>query len=225
HEIRDTLLPLPLPRQGEAEARAVARFAFGADPAAVGFHDHLADQQTEAGALFIRQFGAARLFVFLEELADLVPRDAGAAVLDPDFRLVGSAQRADFDRAARRRKFERVAQQVDEHLLDPVRVGIDGAGGAEILAQGDILFGGEKLVAVHDRAQKLVEGQRFGRHFDPAGFELDRSRKLVTSATSLWPLVTIRPSHFFCSSPSGPNRPSLIMSPMAITLTSGERRS
>src|SRR5258705_429207 len=61
----------------------------------------------------------------IEQMRDLVWRDAGAVVFDPDHELATTHARPDGGRTTRGSEFDRVADQILEHLEDALFVGFE----------------------------------------------------------------------------------------------------
>src|SRR5579872_3460161 len=112
-----------LERQGETEGTPRSGGTRDTNRAGMGFHDALGDGQAETGAMALSVGSLAANLGKLIENAALVLRgnaDAGVlhSYLDRAPMLVGR----DGDGSARFCKFQRIAEQVDEHLLDPLGI-------------------------------------------------------------------------------------------------------
>src|SRR5205085_2517502 len=105
-------------RQGEDESAAAARLALEAQGPLVGLHDAAGDSEAETGAALVA--AAAHVGEFVEDARLLRRCDASAGVAHGDFRLLRlrAIPDADRDAAARRGELDRIAEQVDEDLLD-----------------------------------------------------------------------------------------------------------
>src|SRR5439155_22219464 len=107
-------------RQFEVEGRPLAGIRFHPDRAAHPLHELATDVEPEPGpGPYLRAFEAVEL---LEDRPLLRDRDADPVVPDFDAHTVRERGRRDGDRAAVRRVFDGVVDQVHEHLLDPVAV-------------------------------------------------------------------------------------------------------
>src|SRR5437763_2472190 len=110
-------------RQREVERRPLSRLALRPDLSAVRLDDALGDRQAEARA---EARGALRLPVGVEDVLQILVRDARAGVADDEEHLAVVARGAAGDAAARRRELHRVADEIREHLRDAVVIGVDG---------------------------------------------------------------------------------------------------
>src|SRR5918996_3522440 len=109
----------------EGEGRTFSFFARHPHPAAMGFDDHLADHEPEAGSFLCRNGCAAPLAILLKEVWDFISRNAETAVfnLDDHSRAVFSAN-SDLDGATVLAEFEGVTQEIIKDLIEPAPVGI-----------------------------------------------------------------------------------------------------
>src|SRR4029077_8739486 len=88
--------------------------------AAVKPHQPVADRQTQAGSLMIARMAAIGLVKRLEGVRDIDFAHADPAIADFDLHLALQAQNgADVDSPAMRRKFDRVADEIEQHLAQP----------------------------------------------------------------------------------------------------------
>ncbi|EKD39550.1 MAG: hypothetical protein ACD_75C00373G0005 [uncultured bacterium] len=123
---RDTRVGHLPERQNEAEPAAFAVLAFRPDPAAVQFHQHFGESQAKAGAFEFLGIGRFKLGEGLKELAHVLFLDPPAGIGHGYFnRIDGHRSRPDGDRTTRRGKLDRVAEQVEQYLLDFPLVGDD----------------------------------------------------------------------------------------------------
>jgi hypothetical protein len=61
----------------------------------------------------------------IEQVRQILRRDAGPGVADPEPHFIGPGARPDGDLAAGRRELHRVADQVLEHLLQALGIGLE----------------------------------------------------------------------------------------------------
>src|SRR6218665_818667 len=114
-------------RQGHREGRAGAERAFDLDRAAVRLDKVLGDVQAQAHARC--QQAVADAHELVEDALLVLLGDADAAVADLQHRLIVLAAQLDLDRPALA-VADRVAEQVDQHLLEPERIPVaDDVGG------------------------------------------------------------------------------------------------
>ncbi len=162
-------------RQVERERGARAQLALGVDLAAEQPGDLAADRQAEAGTAVLAAGGAVGLLERLEDLPQLVAGDTDAGVGDGEgdqlvvraldgaglqqslahVRRDLPAGRADREvDGARVGELHRVGDQVAQHLLEPLLVGVQGDrqggrdpdGEVQVLVQRDRLEGGLHVV-------------------------------------------------------------------------------
>ena len=188
HRRRFTGLLAPLGAGGlnpEPEARANAGFALHAGAAAHQLGQTPHDGQAQPGAAVAARGRAVDLGEGLEQLRLFVGRDAYAAVphrkfqqgqvvialdlpgLDLDLPLLG--------------EFQRIGQQVGDHLLQPVRVAavvLLGLSTPEAM-QGQALFHGGVGVQAGHAVQQLLRQEVGGFEFDPSGFHLGQVQDIV----------------------------------------------
>src|SRR5579884_754996 len=111
-------------RDGERERGPVSNPALGPDPATVGTHDRLADREAEPGPhrpLLTLPRGAEEA---LEELVQILRRDPYPLIDDTDHHVVGTWL-ATHDDQPTLRILDGIVEQVGEHLLDALRVGLN----------------------------------------------------------------------------------------------------
>src|SRR5260370_36851279 len=107
-------------RDREMERRAVTDGAFHPDLASVHLHDLLNDREAEASPGYRLRGAAAHSPEALEDVADLVRRDAETGVRDADQRVTALDAAGQRDRAAFGRVLDRVVDQVAHDLDQPV---------------------------------------------------------------------------------------------------------
>lgn len=111
--------------KGEGKRTALPRPTGYAQLAVVGFDDALGNRQPQSRAIA----SAARLRVpdlseFIENPLLVFWRDADSIVLNADFHLAEFGMKVDAnnDGPPRRGKFQRIAHQVDQYLLDALGI-------------------------------------------------------------------------------------------------------
>ena len=171
--------------QLEPEGRALAGGALDADAAAHQLGDFSRDGQAEAGAAEFAGRRGVSLHERLKQFFDLLRREADAGVGDFKPQLdaavrVGQRLDADDD-LARLGELDAVADEVEQHLPEPVgvadqpvrHVAADDGGEAEVFAR--VAGRGVFEHAVHDVAQ----GEIFLRHAHLAGLDLGEVEHVV----------------------------------------------
>src|SRR4051812_1315960 len=114
-------------RDREAHGGALARLALRPDPAAVSLHEHARDGQPEAATTAVARAARVGAMEALEDALELVLLDAGPRVGDRELDLFAQHPHPDRDRIAVARVVHGVADEVAEHLRDPVEVRVDEA--------------------------------------------------------------------------------------------------
>ena len=95
------------------------RRALDPDSTAVRFDDALRDRKAEPGALAVR---ACRLPESIEDTRQILDRDAGARIGNPEDDLLIPHRRRDRDATAGVRELDRIADQVKQDLLKTIRI-------------------------------------------------------------------------------------------------------
>src|SRR5207249_12250474 len=108
--------------QAEPELRD-ARLRFRADPAAGCFDQLFDDGQPDAGAAAGAVPGLLDPIEALEDVGQILLRDAVACVADADEDIAPPSLGRDRDQSAVRRVAGRVLEQIGEHLRQLVRLG------------------------------------------------------------------------------------------------------
>ena len=96
--------------------------ALDPDSTAVRFDDSLDDRQTKTSAKAVRVVGLPET---VEELRHVLVGDSGPVVTDPEMNVLIPRPSADNDEPTRLGEFDRVADQVLEHLEEAVAIGPD----------------------------------------------------------------------------------------------------
>ena len=112
-------------RQGEQEGGAGAGVVDRPDPPAQPLDDAAADGQAEPGPALLPGVGGVHLLESGEDPVQLVLRNPPAVVADGELDEGAPGLGPDRDDAAAMGELDRVAQQVEQRLDDPVRVGVD----------------------------------------------------------------------------------------------------
>src|SRR5690554_81103 len=114
--------------QGAGKRAAFAFYAGHADRATVRLEYALHDGQAQARAAPVRQPGVLDLIETFEDLLQLFGGDANALVddLNRDGARRLTARQTDRDRRVRRRELDRVAEQVVDHLCQPIAIALNG---------------------------------------------------------------------------------------------------
>src|SRR5690606_32701214 len=107
------------------ERRAEARLADGPDLTAVCLDDSLRDEEPEPGA-----FAAGRVIrpEAVEEIRQVLRRNAGPRVGYSEPRHAVARFDCEVDFAAARYELQRIAQQIGQHLLDALAIGVNENG-------------------------------------------------------------------------------------------------
>ena len=108
--------------QREGEGAPLAEAARHGDVPAVLLDDVLHDREPEPDPL---ARAAAHLVELLEDVLEILLRDADALVRHRDLDRDGVLDRLDEDARAARRELDRVADEVDENLLHEILVPVD----------------------------------------------------------------------------------------------------
>src|SRR5215204_3080747 len=124
-------------RELEVKRRALTGLGTDADAAAHPADELAADVQPQPGAARDLSLVWVRAVELLEDRPLLGRRDSDPLVLDLDPRAGRGATRGDGDRSAAWRVLDRVVDQVEEHLLDPVAVAHRGGVGVDLRGQRD----------------------------------------------------------------------------------------
>src|SRR5258708_32149830 len=103
-------------RQSHHEASAFPQFALNTDRTLVRFDDATSDEKPKPQSADIGR--GAGTFESLEELGLLLRRDPGATILDHELCASSMASRVDVN-GTLRREFDRIDNEIDEHLRDP----------------------------------------------------------------------------------------------------------
>src|SRR5262245_4052832 len=100
----------------------MAFFALDPDPALMTFDDLLADREAQAEVVSLARGTVMNSVEALEDLAQFRGGDAHASIADakPDLGVV--QLRAHSNGAAGRRGFDRILDQICQHLADPLAV-------------------------------------------------------------------------------------------------------
>ena len=106
-------------RNRKREGRAAIRRALDPDSTAVGFDDALGDGKAEPSAVAVR---ACRLPKSVKDTGQVLGRNAGARIRHSEDDLVIPRGRADRDTTASLRELDRIADQVLEHLKEPIPI-------------------------------------------------------------------------------------------------------
>src|SRR5437870_11785247 len=114
--------PLSLRRERDHERTPSLVSRLDPDPAAVRLHDLLGDGEAQPGTSAVAPTGGLHAEEALEDPAPHRARDPGAGVLDREARLVSVPPCGDAHHASRAGEADRVADEVREHLFDPLRV-------------------------------------------------------------------------------------------------------
>src|SRR5690606_3108163 len=109
-------------RQREDEGRAAAELALDGDAPAVGLDDALGDGQPKPEADVARLLRAPEA---IEDVRERVRRDAGPLVLHREADAAPRARGRDHDAPAGRGELQRVADEVREHLHDPLAIAVE----------------------------------------------------------------------------------------------------
>src|SRR5437762_6235768 len=112
-------------RQRELEHRTLTDRTLHPGPATVHLDDLAGDRQAEPGALDVTRRARFEPRVSLEDLLDRVRWDPEAGVPHEHVHQLTLDPRGERDRAAAGGILHRVAQQVEQHLLDLVLVDLD----------------------------------------------------------------------------------------------------
>ena len=105
-------------RECDPERGALAELALDLDLAAVGIDDALHDREAKTDAVIARVLPVA-----IEDVLDVLARDAGSGVADRDRDPIAAPFGPESDRTAGRGELERVPDQVRERLTEPVTIG------------------------------------------------------------------------------------------------------
>src|SRR5690606_24889366 len=111
--------------QRERNRRAGAGPVGYPDGAAAGFDQPLTDGQPKAASLLAATV-AAHLVEDVEHLRALGGRNAFALIADAELDMVANLPRRQTYRRTGRREFDRVADEVDQHLTNALAVGENG---------------------------------------------------------------------------------------------------
>ncbi len=145
-------------RETHGEDRARALGAVDLNRAALQLDEFLHERKADADALA----GPAGITLIeaVEDVRELIARDAGARVRDNDFGRIlrDGAADADGDGAAARRELERVGEQVVDDLLDHLAIEIQRDALAAVFpAQLDALLFGRRREREHERLERAPE--------------------------------------------------------------------
>src|SRR5687767_9007105 len=106
-------------RNREEETTALARCAFHRNPAAMAVDDPLDDRQTETSSL-----AASSLLLpeTVEEARNMVRRNSGSRIRNPEDHFARVRFCADHDGATARREFDRVSHQIIQNLEEAIMI-------------------------------------------------------------------------------------------------------
>src|SRR5581483_9351676 len=111
-----------VPRELDAEGRAVTRCGFGTDAAAVRFDDRTRDCETEAAATAVARAIPVEAVKALEHMLELVRRYPRPAIADFDLELTVAGACGHPDAIARVGVGDRVPHEIAQHLGQPVGI-------------------------------------------------------------------------------------------------------
>src|SRR6185369_14074216 len=109
-------ISLPYDRYRETEGVALLLGCGVEDAPVMALHDLLADGEPQPGAAGLAALRAVQLLEFLEQLVPVAPLDHLAAVGHRDRDVVPLPLGAHHDHLPNRREFDRVGEQVGDHL-------------------------------------------------------------------------------------------------------------
>jgi hypothetical protein len=179
-------------RQVEAnlEHTALARLAFHLHLAAHQIGQHPGDGQAEAGAAGGAHVGGAATRERFEDAVEFIGRNAGAAVLDLELRHFALVFQAQHDAAAGG-ELDRVAEQVDQNLAQPARIGAHAGGkfAKLLVVEGDALVARLRFEHRNDFLDEAGEVERTCIQRQLAAFDagdvqraLDQRQQMVAAA-------------------------------------------
>ena len=142
-------------RQGEDERRADTDPALGPDAAAVGLDDLFGDGQAQPrpaagpGPRFVGPVEA------LEDVGQTLRGDAFAGVGHRHLHLASHTFSPDGNRPTSGCVSQRIAEEIEQHLTDPLDVNLHRRQvGRQLSGQRDLLLQGLRLEAIHNAATK-----------------------------------------------------------------------
>ncbi len=153
------------------------------------FDQFAADGQAQAGAAGPARGGGVHLGEFLEDVFQVVGRDADARVAHADGDQVAAAVGAQAHLPFFR-EFDGVVDEVDHHLADAGVVGEDFQRGVGIFLDEErqVLFAGERGGDAGDFFEQFVDVEAFGVQVHAPGFDLGHIQHVVDQVQQVLPV-------------------------------------